>query len=205
MRTIVSSLSSVKEVIGVSVLFMMPYTIKATSIGSTTPTSGWNPQSNAMLERAHQAFGGMLRAFGLGNAALGENEPFQKFLADTAYAARSTYLATQQAAPAQLAYGRGMALPAGYEASWGEATKRKQKRINDSNDRENKKRIDHTFEAGGKALLSRPGAKLRKLSQPRKGPCRILKANGSGSLKAQLRPCAADAASARRAHPFFEK
>ena len=54
-------------------------------------------------------------------------------------------------------------------------------------------------------MLSRPGAKLRKLSQPRKGPCRILKVNGKGSLKIQLRPCVTDVVNTRRVHPFFEK
>ena len=96
------------------------------------PASGWSSQSSAALEIAHQAFGGMLRAFGLEKDALNENEPFQKFLAGAACAARSTCLAAQQAAPAQLAYGRGMALPVGYEASWDEITKRKQKRANES-------------------------------------------------------------------------
>ena len=64
------------------------------------PSSSWNPQSNAMLERAHQVLGGMMRAFELGGQVLDENEQLQKFLADTAYAARSTYLTAQQAAPA---------------------------------------------------------------------------------------------------------
>ena len=101
-------------------------------------------------------------------------------------AGRSACPAAQQAAPAQLAYGRDMVLPVDYETNWGEITKRKQKRINENNDRESK-------------------AKLRKLSQPRKGPYRILKVNGNGSLKIQLRPCVADVANTRRAHPFFEK
>ena len=169
------------------------------------PTSGWNPQSNAILERAHQAFGGMARAFDLGNAVLDENEPFQKFLTDTAYAIRSTYLAAQKATPAQLALGRDMALPADYEVDWDEITKRKQKRINDNNVRENKKRIEHEHKRGDMILLTKPGMKLRKASRPRDGPYRVAKANTNGTLKIQLRPCAADAASLRRAHPFFEK
>ena len=98
-----------------------------------------------------------------------------------------------------------MALPVDYETNWDEITKRKQKRTNESNDRESKKRIGHTFEVGGKVLLSRPGIKLRKLSQPRKGPYRILKVNGNGSLKIQLRPCVTDVVNTRRVHPFFEK
>ena len=77
--------------------------------------------------------------------------------------------------------------------------------INESNSRESKKRADHALEAGGKILLSRPGIKLRKLSQPRNGPYRILKANDSDSLKIQMKPCATDVANTRRAHPFFEK
>ena len=44
------------------------------------PSSSWNPQSGTMLERAHQAFGDMLRAFELGGAALAEIEPLQKLL-----------------------------------------------------------------------------------------------------------------------------
>ena len=44
----------------------------------------------------------MLRAFSLGNAMLDEAEPFQKFLAGTAYATRSTYLAAQGHTPGTL-------------------------------------------------------------------------------------------------------
>ena len=43
-------------------------------------SNSWNPQSNAMLERVHQVFGDMLRTFELDEAALDENEQFQKFL-----------------------------------------------------------------------------------------------------------------------------
>ena len=129
----------------------------------------------------------------------------QKFLTDAAYAIRSTYLAAQEAAPAQLALGRGMALPAGYEADWDEITKRKQKRINDNNVRENKKRIEHEHKRGDMILLTKPGMKLRKASRPRDGPCRVAKASASGALKAQLRPRAAGAASLRRVYPFSEK
>ena len=60
----------------------------------------------------------------------------QKFLAGTAYAARSTYLAAQGAAPAQMVLGRDMVLPAGFSIGWGEATRRKQKRIGESCERE---------------------------------------------------------------------
>ena len=82
----------------------------------------------------------MLRAFELGDAVLGEGEPLQKFLAGAACAARSTCLAAQGAAPAQMVLGRGMALPAGFEAGWDEAARRKQKRANESCSRASKKK-----------------------------------------------------------------
>ena len=98
-----------------------------------------------------------------------------------------------------------MALPAGYEVGWDEITKRKQKRINDNNVRENKKRIEQEYKRGGMILLTKPGMKLRKVSRPRDGPYRVIKANTNGTLKIQLRPCVADVANLRRVHPFFEK
>ena len=70
------------------------------------------------------------------DAALGENEPLQKFLTGTAYATRSTFLATQGATPAQMAFGRDMALPAGFSIGWGEIARRKQKRASESCERE---------------------------------------------------------------------
>ena len=157
------------------------------------------------MERVHQVFGGMARASGLGNAVLDENEPFQKFLTDTAYAIRSTYLTTQKATPAQLVFGRDMVLPVDYEVDWDEITKRKQKRINDNNVRENKKRIEREYKRGGMMLLAKPGMKLRKASRPRDGPYRVIKVNTNGTLKIQLRPCVADVVNLRRVHPFFEK
>ena len=53
----------------------------------------------------------MMRTFELDDQVLDENEPFQKFLTDTACAIRSTCLtAAQQATSAQLVFGRDMVL-----------------------------------------------------------------------------------------------
>ena len=59
------------------------------------PSNSWGPQSNAVLGGIHQVFGGMLRAFGLGNAVLGGVGPLQKPSTGTAYATRSSHSATQ--------------------------------------------------------------------------------------------------------------
>ena len=168
------------------------------------PSSSWNPQSNATLERARQAFGGMLRALELGGAALGENEPLQKFLTGTAYAARSTFLAAQGAAPAQAALGRDMALPAGASIDWDEITRRKQKRINESCERENRRRIGHTYQKGGKVLAKVPKKILRKLEKPRRGPFTVIEHHDNGTVTIQKSPCVTDNINVRRLDPFFE-
>ena len=78
----------------------------------------------------------MLRAFELDDAVLDENEPLQKFLTDTAYAIRSTFLTAQGATPAQMVFGRDMVLPVDFSIDWDEITRRKQKRVNESCGRE---------------------------------------------------------------------
>ena len=98
-----------------------------------------------------------------------------------------------------------MALPAGYVAGWEEVTRRKQKRTNGSSKRENKKRVEHTYEKGGKALLAKAGVKLRKLAKPRQGPYKVVKVSSNGTLKIQLRPCVTGIVNLRLCHPFYEK
>ena len=63
-----------------------------------------------------------------------------------------------------------MALPAGFSIGWGEPARRKQKRINESCGRENRRRIDHTYQKGDKVLVKVPKKILRKLEKPRRGP-----------------------------------
>lgn len=169
------------------------------------PSSSWNPQSNSVLERVHQVFGDMMRTFELGDQVLDENEPFQKFLTDAAYAIRSTYLTTQEATPAQLVFGRDMVLPVDYKTDWKEITKRKQRRISASCERENKRRIEHVCERGGKVLMKVPKKILRKLERVRRGPYSVISHNENGTVTIQKSPCVTDVASIRRVGPFFEE
>ena len=167
-------------------------------------SNSWNPQSNAILERVHQVFGDMLRTFELDDAELDENEPLQKFLTDTAYAIRSTYLTTQGATPAQMVFGRDMVLPVDFDINWDEITKRKQKRINENCERENRKRIKHTYQRGDKVLMKVPKKILRKLERVRRGPFTVIKHHDNGTVTIQKSPCATGNANARRLGPFFE-
>ena len=95
--------------------------------------------------------------------------------------------------------------PAACEAGWEEITRRKQKRTSGNNKRENRKRAEHAHEKGGKALLAKAGAELRKLAKPRQGPRRVARVSKNGTLKIQLRPYVTGTANLRLCHPFYEK
>ena len=146
-----------------------------------------------------------MRTFELGNQVLDENRPLQKFLTDTAYAIRSTYLATQGATPAQIVFGRDMALPVDYGADWGEITKREQERINESATREDKRRIEHKHGGGDKVLLKVPRKILRELERVRRGPFTVIKHHGNGSVTIRKSPCCTDTLNIRRLDPFHER
>ena len=97
------------------------------------------------------------------------------------YAIRSTYHTTLKASPGQLVFGQDMILPINFKAQWGLIAQRKQNRINESNKKENKKRIQHQYKIGDKVLLEKPG-KLAKLAQPRTGPHDVIKVYENGTL-----------------------
>ena len=81
-----------------------------------------------------------MQTFDLDEADLDENNPWDEYLAATAFVIRSTVHTTLGTSPAHLVYGRDMILPIQYsKADWATITLKKQKRIDKSNRRENLK------------------------------------------------------------------
>ena len=105
----------------------------------------------------------MLRTWELEDMELDEENPFEGILAATAFGIRSTYHTTLQASPGQLVFGRDMVLNIQHIANWRAIAERKQKLINQNNERENKKRISHQYQIGDKVLLNRLERVLPKL------------------------------------------
>ena len=88
------------------------------------PTTDYNPQANAIIERVHQVLGNQLRSFELEERDLTkEEETLEPFLAACAYAIRCTYHTTLQAMPGQLVFGRDMILPIQFNADWASIAK----------------------------------------------------------------------------------
>ena len=146
------------------------------------PTTSYNPQSNAIIERIHQVLGDQLRTFELEDRDFTEEEEtFKPFLTACAYAIRCAYHTTLKASPGQLVFGRDMLLPIKFQADWALIEKQKQLSINKSNKRENSKRIAHAYQVGDKVLLQNTGI-LRKLATPYSGPYEVQEVFTNGTM-----------------------
>lgn len=167
------------------------------------PSSAWNPQSNAILERVHQVLGDCLRSFNLEERELHPHDPFEEFLTKAAYAIRSAYHTTLGYSPAQLVFGRDMFMPITVNPDWEAIRKRKQDSINKSNRRENMKRIDHKYQTGDLVTVERLGV-IPKLSLPRKGPYTVVKPHDNGTVTIQLEPFVTDRMNIRRVRPYYD-
>lgn len=159
-----------------------------------------NPQANSILERVHQVIGNMLRTKNLVELDFSFEDTWPNVLASVAFAIRSTHHSTLGAAPAQLVYGRDMVLPIQYVAEWDLIRKRKQLKIDESNMRENKNRVEYDYKIGDFVLISDKDIK-RKLDCPTKGPYKINEVHSNGTLLIQ-RGAVEERINIRRCTPY---
>ena len=148
--------------------------------------------------------GNMIRSFELEKRELDADErTFEPFITSCAYALHTAYHSTLQATPGQLVFGRDMMMPIQFIADWNLITKRKQARIDDSNRRENKKRIAHKYNVNDEVLLEKPGI-LWKVSTPRDGPYTIIHVSDNGTVKIRKGPVS-HRVNIRRITPYYRK
>jgi hypothetical protein len=164
--------------------------------------TSYNPQSNGVIERVHQVLGDMLRTFELEEQELCTKDPFGSFLSAAAYAIRSTYHTVLEASPAELVFGRHMLLPVKFNADWQAIQAKRQKRMEDSNARENSSRIEHEYKIGDLIMKTRPG-KLAKLRRKRDGPYTVTHVYSNGTLRIR-KGVIAERISMRRVSPYYE-
>lgn len=165
-------------------------------------TTTRNPQANAILERIHQTIGNIIRTFGIQDLDVDETNPFAAVLSAAMFAVRSTYHTTLQATPAQLVFGRDSILNIAFEANWKFIQENKQKLIHKNNQRENAKRIPHTYQVGDKVLFSTKT--MSKFGQdPWEGPYHIRKVNNNGTVCLQM-GSVTDTVNIRLIKPFHQ-
>jgi hypothetical protein len=159
-----------------------------------------NPQANAIIERIHQTIGNMIRTFQKDN--LDEQDPWSGILAATMFATRATYHTTLQATPSQLVFGRDAILNVQFEANWAYIRERKQKLINQNNERENAARIVHTYQVNDKVLY-RNKLESKYGDDPWKGPYLITSVNNNGTVRLKMGKVT-DTVNIRNIKPFKE-
>ena len=130
-----------------------------------------------------------------------EEDPFDEYLTAVSYTIRSSYNQTHVHSPAQLVFGRDMFSPVSVDVDWNAINEKKQLSINNSNARENSKRIPHTYKKGDYITLKKPGI-LWKLAIPREGPYKVMKHNNNGLILIEKTPTKIKNVNVRRVAPY---
>ena len=157
-----------------------------------------NPQANAILERAHQTIGNIIRTFSFGD--LEEKDPWSGILSAAAFSMRATVSTTTEKSPMQLVYGRDAILNIAHTADWSRIKKRKQALIKKNNQRENAKRKKHTYSPGDKILIVADHNKP-KYDAEYLGPYPIVQVNNNGTVKYR-KGAMLDTVNIRNIHPY---
>ena len=144
------------------------------------PITKRNPQANAIVERVHQTIGNMIRTFQVQD--LDENDPWAGILSAVAFAVRATVHTTTQATPMQLVFGRDAMLNIQFTANWKLIQQRKQKLINQNNQKENSKWLSHQYNIGDEVLIKQDQP-TKFGSNPYKGPFTITAVRNNGTVR----------------------
>lgn len=170
------------------------------------PTTIKNPQANAILERVHGVVGDMMRTSGLNNQETVTANLVDEFLTNAAWAIRSTHHSVLDASPGQAIFGRDMLFDIPFLCDWSEIGRRRQKLVDRSNQRENRKRVPFDYEVGQKALIIKAtdGSHLPKPEDVHEGPFEVTQVYTNGTVRLQ-RGSVNERLNIRRLTPYFEE
>jgi hypothetical protein len=144
-----------------------------------------NPQANAIVERAQQTLGNLIRSFQLQDKPYYDpDDPWGEILVAKAFVLRSTYHMTLQAMPGQLVFGRDMVLNVQHLTDWTAIKAHKQQIISKNNRIENSKQIPHHYQVGDLVMLENNRA--NKYEQPYSRPYHITQVNTNGTVRLKI-------------------
>ena len=163
------------------------------------PITAKNPRANSIVERLHFTMGNKLRAQLASDHK--HHDPIKEVLAAATYGVRAAVHSVTGFTPGELVFKRDMLFRTLVEADMELVKARRQKAIDRNNERENKRRLAHTYKKGDKVLIltSKLDPKL-KLHQ---GPYEVLGYNKeSGTLHISRRHYR-DSINVRLVRPHF--
>jgi hypothetical protein len=167
------------------------------------PTSTKNPQVNAILERIHAVFTNMPRTAKLDIAELVNASDIDIFLADAAWAIRSTHHAVLKASPGAAIFGRDMLFDIPFIADWKTIGEHRQRLTDRNTDQENEGRIDYDSKFGQKILVRNKGIIRKAQSLWQKDPWTITTVHTNRNIMVQCRN-KEERLNIRRVKPFVE-
>ena len=167
------------------------------------PTSVKNPQANAILERMHQTLATMLRTSEIDMADSVAPSDIDTFLANAAWAIRSTYHTVLKASPGAAIFGRDMLFNIPYIADWNKIGEHRQKLTDLNIDQENKSRVSYDYAVGDKVLIRKDGILRKAESRYDKDPWTITSVHMNGTIRVE-RGSKSERINIRRVHPYFE-
>jgi hypothetical protein len=166
-------------------------------------TSIKNPQVNAILERIHAVFTNMLRTAKLDMAELVNASDINIFLADSAWAIRSTHHTVLKASPGAAIFGHDMLFDILFIADWKTIGEHRQKLTDCNTDQENEGRIDYDYKVGENFLVQNEGIIRKAQSLWQKDPWTIMTVHSNGNITVQLGK-KEERQNIRRVKPFVE-
>ena len=104
-----------------------------------------NPQANSMVERAHQTIRNLIAVQNIKCQDDLVNGSWDGVLTAVRFAMNATIHTTLRATPAQLVFNRDAIHNVRFEANWKYIKERRQRLIQQNNDRENATRVPHQY------------------------------------------------------------
>ncbi len=134
------------------------------------PASINNPTVNAILESIHAVFTNMLCTAKLDMAKLVNASDIYIFLADAAWAIRSTHQKVLKASPGASIFGQDVLFDIPFIADWKKIGEHRQKLTDLNTAHENEGRIDYDYKVGQKILVQNKGILCKAQSIWQKDP-----------------------------------
>jgi hypothetical protein len=167
------------------------------------PTSIKNPQANSILEHIHTVFTNMLHTAELDMAELVNASNIDIFLADAAWAIRSTHHTVLKASPGTAIFGRDMLFDILFIADWKTIGEHRQRLTDGNTDRKNEGRTDYDYKVGQKILVRNKGilCKAQPLWQKNSWTITTVHTNGNITVQCGNKE---ERLNIRRVKPFVE-
>ena len=161
-------------------------------------------QANAIIERVHGVLCNMMRARALNMSPAVDDTMIEDFLVDAAWAICSTYHAVLKSTPGAVIFGRNMIFDIPYVAHSNKIERRRQKKVECTNNRKNKRQLPHDYAVGHNILIIKDGIH-QKVEDKHEGAYTMTQVYYNGTVRIQRGSSVNKRINIRRLTPYIEE